>query len=197
MVPSKRTIPQNFGTFFITFTCYDWLPLIEATNSYDLVYSWFDILKEQGHYINAFVIMPNHIHVLLTFTETDKSINTMIGNGKRFMAYEIIKRLKSSEQVHLLNKLSKKIESKRITEGKKHNVWQLSFDWKHCKTIKFMEQKVNYIHANPCAKKWHLCNRPEEYAHSSARQYLTNKKGKYEVVPYHFMQDTKLIKDEY
>jgi hypothetical protein len=30
-----------------------WLPLIDQTNGYDLVYNWFDLLKAKGHYING------------------------------------------------------------------------------------------------------------------------------------------------
>lgn len=37
--------------------------------------------------------MPNHVHVLISFAKCKQYINTFIGNGKRFMAYEIIKRL--------------------------------------------------------------------------------------------------------
>ncbi|MBI5856471.1 MAG: hypothetical protein HZB42_02375 [Sphingobacteriales bacterium] len=40
-MPVRRDIPYNRGLFFITFTCHKWLPLIEQTNSYDLVYNWF------------------------------------------------------------------------------------------------------------------------------------------------------------
>lgn len=32
--------------------------------------------------------MPNHIHVLVAFRNTGQSINTTVGNGKKFMAYE-------------------------------------------------------------------------------------------------------------
>ena len=35
-MPVKKKIPFDSGHFFITFTCYNWLPLIEITNSYDL-----------------------------------------------------------------------------------------------------------------------------------------------------------------
>jgi hypothetical protein len=35
----------------------------------------------------------NHIHTLIGFRNTGKSINTIIGNGKRFMAYDIVKQL--------------------------------------------------------------------------------------------------------
>lgn len=46
--------------------------------------------------------MPNHIHALISFINAKQSINTIIGNGKRFMAYEIIERLKTNNEIHLL-----------------------------------------------------------------------------------------------
>jgi REP element-mobilizing transposase RayT len=84
-------IHETDGIFFITITCYKWIPLIQITNTYNAVYKWFNYLKEKGHYIAGYVIMPNHIHALLAFSKTDKNINKIIGNGKRFLAYEIIK----------------------------------------------------------------------------------------------------------
>ncbi len=84
-MPVKQTIPYTYGTFFITFTCHQWLPLIDNVKGYELIYNWFDHLKSKGHYINGYVIMPNHIHVIISFIETGQSINTIIGNGKRFM----------------------------------------------------------------------------------------------------------------
>ena len=54
-MPVKQTIPYRYGSFFITFTCYKWLPLIEKVNGYDIIYNWFDVLRKDGHYINGFV----------------------------------------------------------------------------------------------------------------------------------------------
>jgi hypothetical protein len=48
-MPVKQTIPYNSGMFFITFTCYKWLPLIEKVNGYNLFYNWFDLLAKDGH----------------------------------------------------------------------------------------------------------------------------------------------------
>jgi len=42
--------------------------------------------------------MPNHIHALISFKVTKQSINTIVGNGKHFMAYEIVKRLQAKEK---------------------------------------------------------------------------------------------------
>jgi hypothetical protein len=72
--------PIYCGTLFITFTCHQWLPLIDKVNGYDIVYNWFDYLKTNGHFINDYVIMPNPVHALISFKETEQSINTIIGN---------------------------------------------------------------------------------------------------------------------
>ncbi len=92
-MPVNNTIPFSEGIFSITFTCARWLPLIEMVNGYDIVYKWFDHLTSKGHFISGYVIMPNHVHVLIGFRNVGQSINTIVGNGKRFMAYEIIRRL--------------------------------------------------------------------------------------------------------
>ncbi|MEO5891588.1 MAG: hypothetical protein ABIQ31_15160 [Ferruginibacter sp.] len=68
--------------FFITFTCHQWMPLIEKINGCDVVHNWLDFLKSNGHYINGFVIMPDHIHVLISFINASKSINTIKGMAK-------------------------------------------------------------------------------------------------------------------
>ncbi|OAQ38402.1 hypothetical protein A5893_13300 [Pedobacter psychrophilus] len=53
-------------TWFITFTFFNWIPLFQVTNSYDLIYNWFNLIKEKYSInISAFVIMPNHIHAIL------------------------------------------------------------------------------------------------------------------------------------
>ncbi len=63
----KSSIKERDCTYFITITCLNLLPLFKLTNSYDAVYKWFDYLKSKGHYINGYVIMPNHLHVLFGF----------------------------------------------------------------------------------------------------------------------------------
>ena len=150
-------------------------------DGYNIVYKWFNYLKTQGHFINAFVIMPNHVHAVISFIETGQSINNIIGNGKRFMAYDIIKRLKENNECELLDLLSDAVEIKRKANNKKHEVWELSFDWKHCSSDQFVQQKIDYIHINPCKGKWNLSALPVQYKYSSATYYLTGAQGFYRV----------------
>ena len=140
-MPVRTTIHGSEDTLFITFTCFQWLPLIELTNGYNLVYKWIDYLKTQGHSVAGYVVMPNHVHTLIYFSKTDKPINKIIGNGKRFMAYEIVKRLKEAGQNEILIRLQNSVERKDLQRGKKHEVWEDSFDFKICRTEKFINQK--------------------------------------------------------
>lgn len=60
---SVRTlIEQIEGTYFITFTCQNWLPLFEITKSYNAVYKWFDYLATNNHNIRGYVFMLNHYY---------------------------------------------------------------------------------------------------------------------------------------
>ena len=180
-MPVKQTIPYNYGIYSITFTCYNWLQLIDIVNGYDIVYRWFDHLKQQGHYITGYVIMPNHVHVIIGFKKTYQDINTIIGNGKRFMAYVIINRLKEQGETGLLDKLTNGVEASRKANNKKHEVWELSFDWKQCLTLDFIIQKLDYFYRNPCKGKWELCVNAVDYIHSSAKYYITGRQGIYPV----------------
>lgn len=191
---TKRQISETEGLYFITVTCYQWLPLFELTTGYDIVYKWFDHLKGKGHYITGYVIMPNHFHTLIAFTKSDASINTIIGNGKRFMAYEIVERFEEKGDTEMLSKLAKGVSSRDYKRGKLHEVFEGSFDWKECRSVRFTNQKLNYIHNNPCRGKWTLCDSPVNYAHSSAKFYIAGEQGVYEVKHYGELEDIDLTK---
>jgi REP element-mobilizing transposase RayT len=186
----RKAISQPDGIFFITFTCANWLPLFQLTNGFDLIYKWFDHLKKQGHYVVGYVIMPNHVHTIIGFRNTGKSINNIVSNGKRFMAYELVNRLKKQEDVNTLEILKQNVSATERKQGKLHGVFETSFDWKECRTADFIVQKLQYIHWNPCKKN--LVLQPEDYMHSSAKYYVTGEQGVYIVTGYMELQDVDL-----
>lgn len=68
--------------------------------------------------------------------------------------------------------LSCAVRKKDRIRGKVLEVWMPSFDWRECRTNEFIEQKLHYMHANPCRGKWNLATSEAQYAHSSAAFYL-------------------------
>ncbi len=170
------------GIYFVTFTNYKWLRLFEISNGYEFVYKWFDSLARAGHTILGYVIMPNHVHALLGYVKCTKSLNTILGNGKRFMAYDLAERLEQLGNQTLLDVLSRGVPASEKRRGKRHEVFQDTFDAKLCLTYKFVQQKLDYIHSNPVSKKWSLVREPTHYEHSSAKFYATGKQGRYPVL---------------
>jgi REP element-mobilizing transposase RayT len=169
-IRTKHQITEN--TWFVTFTCYNWVSLFEITQSYDLVYNWIKLADDKYKIKTlAFVIMPNHVHLLLCLTDDKVNLNTIIGNAKRFMAYDIIKRLNVQGDYTLLNMLTSACTEKEKTKGQLHKVFEPSFDAKPIYTLKFLYQKLDYIHHNPVSGKWNLCSEFTDYSHSSAAFY--------------------------
>jgi len=139
--------------------------------------------------------MPNHVHTLIGFRDTNgKSINSIIGNGKRFMAYDLVARLKTMNQSELLSQLSSAVSEREKRIGKQHEIFEPSFDIKECYSETFIEQKLNYIHDNPCRGKWKLAQHPWEYTHSSANFYYLGEFGVYPVTSYTNLKDIDLTK---
>ena len=160
----------------------------------------FDHLTSQGHFIAGYVIMPNHIHALIVFRNTQGvSINSLIGEGKRFMSYGIVRSLKEKNKVEVLARLSALVNATDRKRGKRHEVFEPSFvpiaiGRKDCRSNKFIDQKLDYIHPNRCRGIWNLVKEETEYIHSSAKYYLTGAQGIYAVTKYTELEDIDFTK---
>ena len=96
------------------------LPLFEMVNAYELVYSWFEYLRS-GRAIKTtcFVIMPNHMHCILFFPTEQYDLSKIVANGKRFIAYEIVKRLKEKNCNKILIQLQEGLSAKQLEKGQR------------------------------------------------------------------------------
>jgi len=169
---SIKTQHNEGGSFyFCTFTCNRWINLIDETKIYDKVYAWFDRLFSGNNIIAGYVIMPNHCHFIVFYPEQEQTLNKLIGNGKRFLAYEIVERLKQQRAEKLLNILEMDVKPSDKKKGKLHEVFRYSFDAKLIYNNKMMTEKLIYIHNNPISKKWNLAEDAVSYLHSSAAFY--------------------------
>lgn len=116
--------------------------------------------------------MPNHFHGLIFINEKSPPISKFIQNAKRFLAYGIVKQLEYEQNRDKLNNFKIKADPKKHA---KHKIFEDRFDSKLIETEKLFLEKLNYIHNNPCVKKWHLADYPENFPFSSASNYLLGK----------------------
>ncbi len=161
------------------------MPLFEKAKAYNTVYNWFSHLKKDGCEILSYVVMPNHLHCLLLPTRKRNNLNLLVSEGKRFMAYAIVKGLKMEQKETLLSTLQKGVKENEKRKGKKHQVFRLSFDARECFDEKMAEQKLEYIHHNPVNGRWRLAGDFADYQHSSAAYY---EKGEENIFVTHYKE---------
>jgi hypothetical protein len=61
------------------------------------------------------------------------------------------------------------------SEKSRYKVWEDGYDAREIFSPGFLEQKLDYIHHNPCQSQWRLVNKEEDYRWSSACLYLAER----------------------
>jgi hypothetical protein len=118
--------------------------------------------------------MPNHLHLLLNLNGSQRSLNQIVGNGKRLLAYHIVARLIQQNEQKILAHLTKTLTKKQIAKGQKHRVFIPSFDVQVVHSNAAIQEILDYMHLNPVKGKWHLAEDYRKYPHSSAGFYERN-----------------------
>lgn len=164
----KANIPDK--AYFITITCVNWIDVFTRLNHrYTIINSIKYCQEHKGLQIFAYCIMPSHIHLICS---ADKGIklSDIIRDFKKFTSKQIIENIKNepeSRREWLLELFSKACE--QLKREQEYKVWQDGYHAEIIETVKFMNQKLNYIHHNPVIDK--IVEKPEDYLFSSARNY--------------------------
>lgn len=118
----------------------------------------------------VFVIMPNHIHVIVHFSEEHR-LSDVMRDFKKFTARQIYRQFQAEEITKVLDVLRREGEKAK----QEYKVWDDDYDARDIFSIEFLQQKMDYIHYNPCQPHWKLVASPEQYLWSTARFYLDGK----------------------
>jgi REP element-mobilizing transposase RayT len=154
--------------------------LISESDCYAAFYRWFEYLKSFNILTIGFVIMPNHFHGIFFIPHNcKKSINQILSDGKRFLAYEIINKLQILKKTNILEELNKATTLRERHAGKRHRVFKTSSDIKEIYDHEMLIKKLDYIHHNPCKGKWLLVDDFRLYRYSSAAFYELNSENEY------------------
>ena len=117
--------------------------------------------------IIAYVIMPEHFHLLVQNDDLSNTLKSI----KSFSAREIIKRLEEGSKIEILDKFH--INKKSYKRESKYQIWQESFHPQQILSDRIFQQKIDYIHFNPVKRG--LVNKPEEWRYSSAAYYYLDR----------------------
>jgi len=139
---------------FFTATILQWKHLLKEDAYKDIIVNSLLFLKNEGSIvIYAFVIMPNHIHLIWQIQDGFKQ--SMVQNRfLKFTAQQMKFRLTDTKDSQLSQFLVN-------AKDRQYQFWErnsLSIDlW----SPKVFEQKPDYIHYNPLQDKWRLAQYPE------------------------------------
>ena len=149
---------------FVPLTIVRWYPVFVSGPYFKIVLDSLNYLRgNRGVLLHAYVIMPTHLHAIVTATSDD--LSEVIRDFKRFTARSIEKQAEEDGN-RLLTWLFK--NSCRDARAKS-KVWQDEFHPEVVHTRDFFMQKADYIHANPVRKG--LGYDPSHYYYSSATAF--------------------------
>jgi REP-associated tyrosine transposase len=117
----------------------------------------------------AFVIMPNHVHLILRCLNSYSPAD-VVRELKKATANLILRQLEAEASDESLLYFSSAVKP---GQDKAHAVWQAEYQAKNVYSPEFLRQKLDYLHNNPLQPHWALASLPEQYVWSSARFYLT------------------------
>lgn len=171
-------IHDQQALYFITMTVVDWIDLFTRDPNRKIIIQGLEYCRQKkGLNVYAYVIMTNHIHLIVS---TDKSLSAIIRDFKRHTTKM------------LLVSIQHEVESRRdwmmmafANAGKSadrqdvdHQIWQTGSHAVYLESYKFIAQKLVYIHNNPVRAGF--VDDPTAWVYSSQRNYM-GMKGMFEI----------------
>ncbi len=136
---------------FVTFSCYQRLPLLARAEVRELFEQSLETMRSRYDFVvSGYVVMPEHVHILLSEPKScglDKAIQAV--------------------------KLSVSV---RQGQGR---FWQARYYDFNVYTSRKLVEKLRYMHRNPVARG--LAAKPGDWAWSSFRHYCTGERGTVEI----------------
>ncbi|GGK86597.1 transposase [Rufibacter glacialis] len=161
------------GMYFVTFSIVFWIDVfIRARYKEIFVESLRFCIENKGLQVHAWCLMSSHAHLIISAKEPEKTnLSSILRDLKKYTAQQIIREIEESgfesRQEWLLDKFA--FAAKSNSRNSQYQFWQQNNHAMELLSIKFIDQKLQYIHDNPVKEGW--VEEPEHYLYSSARDY--------------------------
>lgn len=160
-----RTLFASEQCFFVTTTCHEHKHVLCTEEALMIVAGSLNFCAEKYKAeILGYVIMPNHLHLIIYFRE-DNHLSDLMRDFKKFTSVKIRHEIENSGKQKLLEDL------RYQHREQKFKVWSDRFDDVVLRTRQIAAIKLEYIHNNPLQEHWQLVPHPADYRFSSASFY--------------------------
>ena len=168
----RYKILDQHGTYFLTITIVEWIDLFTRRVFKDLIIdSLQHCQKEKGLMVNAYVIMPSHLHLIVQ-AGGEEGLSKILQSFKSYTAKQILKYLKNKEKPEsrrewLLNHFA--FNARKNRTHSQHQVWQKDNHPIELYSPWVIRQKLRYLHYNPVVDG--MVGEAADYIYSSASNY--------------------------
>ncbi|MGG7035928.1 MAG: REP-associated tyrosine transposase [Flavobacterium sp.] len=163
-----QTLPH-----FITATVIDWVDVFSRKTYRDSVIDCFDYcIKNKGMILYSYVIMSNHIHMIVQSNEG--KLSDLLRDFKKFTSKTILEKIQSepeSRREWMLERF--KLATETHSRNKNFQFWQYGNHAEEIYSENFMWSKIDYIHFNPVRAG--IVSNSQDYIYSSASNYIDRK----------------------
>lgn len=172
---TKRTgyyISDQFATYFVTFTVIAWADVFTRLACKHIIIDSLGFCQiNKGLIVYSYVIMSNHLHLILQAKEGSAGISNIIRDFKKYTSKElsqwILKNERAPRKKWMINLFAKYGKANSNNTG--YQVWIQDNNPKILLYPKFTLQKLDYIHNNPVRSG--IVLKAEDYIFSSASNY--------------------------
>ena len=180
---SKYKFDDIGGVYFVTSTVVDWIDVFTRDIYSNILLDSFRFCqKNQGLQLHAWVLMPNHFHLICSFIN-NANPGMVLKNIKSFTAIKIIdaiiKNPQESRKEWMLDLFEK--NGKKIKSNHRFQFWQHENHPILLNNREVYNQKLVYVHENP--ERAGFVKQPQDWKNSSAIDYCSmDGKGLLELV---------------
>ena len=161
------------GTYFFTVVTYKRIKIFNRSDNVELLRQAFrKIIKQHPFRIDAFVLLPDHLHCIWTLPQGDADFSKRWRLIKSYFS----RKFKQTQVDWVEGRNPTKTASSRLKKKEKL-LWQRRF-WEHLiRNHEDLRRHVEYIHYNPV--KHGLTKAPSDWDYSSFHRYVDE--GMYDI----------------
>ncbi len=159
-------IHEDASVYFVTYSVVSWLPVFVSERPCRLIAdSLVFCHKNKGLRVNAYVIMPTHMHAIVFDRDHEPERLAGVLDGFRRFTGRALADYCSANQANVFADAFRDAAG----EDRKRRFWQSTRHPVAIRSEEFWREKLDYVHGNPVRKG--LVRYPEDWRFSSARYY--------------------------
>ena len=174
-MPTGYQIKDQEAIYYLTLQIVDWVDVFTRKRYRDIVIESMQYCRQKkGLEIFAYVIMSNHIHLIVR--ASDGNLSDILRDMKRHTSKTILSSIENKDEFESRKEWMFNRFSCAAGKHQRNENYQLWTHENHAVVLHspgFMKEKLDYIHENPVRAG--IVEKPWDYIYSSAKNYVDEK----------------------